>query len=324
MKEQSSPNRFSRRRLLFGAAVASTAAPALALSTITTFATRLERVSIPLTGVSERTAAALDGFKIALAADLHLGENVPYSFLEGALRALANERADLTVWGGDFIAVNGSTLAKSASSLTRMIHPGRNAGHTVERPYYEQGEFLAEQLGELLKTRADGPSVAVRGNHETWVAPKSFAAAMAHSGTELLVNQNTVVGRNGTLIEIAGVDDFWNGIPIAPSFRNDAAFKILVSHNPDYVGVLEQAGRLNFHLALCGHTHGGQIRLPGIGAVTYNAQSRFTGGLAVARAPGDAVAQAAYVYTSRGLGVVEIPLRINCPPEVTILTLTAT
>lgn len=324
MKEQSSPNRFSRRSLLVGAAVASTAAPALAFSTITTFATQLERVSIPLTGVSERIAAALDGFKIALAADLHLGENVPYPFLEGALRALANEQANLTVWGGDFIAVNGSTLAKNASSLTRLLHPGGGEANRVERSYYEQGEFLAEQLGELLKTRADGPSVAVRGNHETWVAPKSFSAAVARSGTELLVNRAIVTERNGVLVEVAGVDDFWNGIPIAPSFRNDAAFKILVSHNPDYVAVLEQAGRLNFHLALCGHTHGGQIRLPGIGAVTYNAQSRFTGGLAVARAPSDAAAQAAYVYTSRGLGVVEIPLRINCPPEVTILTLTAT
>jgi predicted MPP superfamily phosphohydrolase len=321
MKEQSSPNRFSRRTLLFGAAVASTAAPAFAFSTVTTFATQLERVSIPLTGVSERTAAALDGFKIALAADLHLGENVSYSFLEGALRTLANERADLTVWGGDFIAVNGSTLAKSASSLTRLIHAGGFESQTVDRPYYQQGEFLAEQLGELLKARADSPSVAVRGNHETWVAPKSFGAAMARSQTELLVNRSVVMESNGALIEIAGVDDFWNGIPVAPSFREDAGFRILVSHNPDYIEVLERAGRLNFHLALCGHTHGGQIRLPGIGAVTYNAQSRFTGGLAVAQAGSEKLAQTTHVYTSRGLGVVEIPLRINCPPEITIITL---
>ena len=88
-----------------------------------------------------------------------------------------------------------------------------------------------------------------------------------------------------------------------------------MSHNPDYISrLLEIQPEYHFDLALCGHTHGGQIRLPGMGAVMSQIQDpRFVAGLVNINGK--------QVYTSRGLGVVGLPFRYDCPPEVTVFTL---
>ena len=315
--------KISRRSFLLSLGAAAVAAPAIASARITTFDTILERVTVVVPGLP----SALDGFKIAFATDLHLSVNVPYEFLAAALSVLRAENADLMVWGGDYVAVNGSKLAR----VTTRLAQGKTS-KTEQLSYDERVSNLAGPLAELLKIKPDAPAVGVRGNHEIWVAPKALDAAVRDSGTTLLINDNFQFSKAGHLIDVAGVDDYWNGVPTPPVFAKDAALKIFVSHNPDYVAVLEKAGLAQFHLALCGHTHGGQICLPGIGALSYNIESRFTVGLKylggskysggdhdLTRRSGLSGSGAA-IYTSRGLGVVEVPMRINCPPEITILT----
>ncbi len=306
--------KLSRRSLIFGAGLAAVAAPALALSRVTTFDLKFERVEVPVAGLP----SSLDGLRIAFAADLHVGENIPFEFLAASLKTLAAEPVDLVVWGGDYVAVNGSTLARTGSQVAHLKFHDRV-------PYDTQANFLAEQLRELIKIRADAPSVAVRGNHEIWVAPNALSSAVESSGTQLLINETMQFSHTGHLIEVAGVDDYWNGVPQPPRYSSESSLKILVSHNPDYLQVLERSSRINFDLALCGHTHAGQVRCPGIGAFTYNIKSRFTEGLMpiAGQIAKGRMGASPSAYITRGLGVVELPFRLNCYPEITVLTMRA-
>jgi predicted MPP superfamily phosphohydrolase len=97
---------------------------------------------------------------------------------------------------------------------------------------------------------------------------------------------------------------------------NEKSIKICLAHNPDYFVELQKKSPVKFDLSLAGHTHGGQIKLPIWGSLIYNVENRqFAEGLVETN-------QSSY-YTSRGIGVVEIPHRINCPAEVCIFTLKA-
>ena len=132
----------------------------------------------------------------------------------------------------------------------------------------------------------------------------------------MLINRSVTFKRNLETFRIIGTDDYWTGIPrFAAAPKRESENRVLISHNPDYVSFLLENTACEFDLALSGHTHGGQIKLPIIGALGYNVtDARFGEGL-VHHKRGE-------VFTTRGLGVVEIPVRINCPPEVSILTLT--
>jgi len=93
----------------------------------------------------------------------------------------------------------------------------------------------------------------------------------------------------------------------------DGVFRLLLCHNPD---VLLMRERLAFHLLVCGHTHGGQIRLPGIGAVVTSTRlgRKFDKGLFQ-------LGPTQYVFITQGVGMGEVPLRILCPPEVALLNI---
>ena len=139
-------------------------------------------------------------------------------------------------------------------------------------------------------------------------------------GIDLLINQQRTITREDQTLQIFGVDDFLTGIPSPPprnTLREGLDTRIIISHNPDYISaILASEPDYHFDLALCGHTHGGQIRLPGVGAVMSQIRDdRFVSGLVTI--------ERKKVYTSRGLGVVGLPIRYNCPPEVTVFRLVA-
>ncbi len=113
---------------------------------------------------------------------------------------------------------------------------------------------------------------------------------------------------------VAGLDDFRNGRPDLEATlggRPDAGATVLLSHNPD---VLPEVP-IEIPLTLSGHTHGGQVVLPGVGALQTSSRygDRFLAGWVEGPARG---------YVSRGLGVTSVPVRINCPAELTVLDLT--
>jgi predicted MPP superfamily phosphohydrolase len=162
----------------------------------------------------------------------------------------------------------------------------------------------------LSGVRIDGPRLAILGNHD----PVEMVEILEARGFEVLVNRSRVVERGGASLRVTGLDDVHN-------FYTEAARTVLAAsgdggialvHSAELADVAAQAG---YGLYLAGHTHGGQICLPGgkpvftqlarckHAAVGLWRQGRMTG------------------YTSCGLGVSDPPVRFNCRGEVTIFTL---
>lgn len=276
----------------------------LAASTDTTDDVEL----IALTVAVPNLPPAFEGYRIGFITDTHLGSYVLTTTVHKALSLLAAAKPSLLIYGGDYGWLPERDL----------IYPVRNpefAGLSFE----DRNRAVYARLAALNQTLqpADG-SVGVMGNHDRWVAPATCIDVLSRGGIDILVNKDHTIKRGDATLSVFGVDDYWTGVPRLPTATTTSAeVKILVAHNPDYVADQITRGDIWWHLALCGHTHGGQICLPFIGPVIYNVvDHRYAEGK-VACGP------ASLVYTSRGIGVVEIPKRINCRPEVTVVTLTA-
>lgn len=163
------------------------------------------------------------------------------------------------------------------------------------------------------------PSMAARhgtygilGNHDESV----IAFGLEEMGIRMLVNEAVEIRRGRDSIWLAGVDDPFDyecdDLPGAMAGVPADAFKILLAHTPD---LYREATDFDVRLYLCGHTHGGQVRLPKIGALRSNAKSprAYTYGHWT---HGDM-----HGYTSGGIGCSSLPVRLNCPPEIVLITL---
>lgn len=305
-------NPLSRRRFLaFGATALTGLGAAGAALSSSEYATRItpELLTLPL----PRLPREFDGYRIGFLTDVHLSRCLPQEWLQDASQVLAKADIDLLLLGGDHVWMIESAIGRMAEQLTPQ-------GFT-EVPHAQLPRVLYSEVARIaaaLKPR-DGV-FNVMGNHDWWIAPHTCLEVFARAGIRTLVNQQVAVRRGDAQLTVIGTDDYWNGVPEVPRLpaRSTSAseFRILLTHNPDYVAFLAEPAGLDFDLALCGHTHGGQIKLPLLGALTYNVRAvRFGEGLEASASH--------LVYTSRGLGMVEIPVRLNCPPEVTVITLQA-
>jgi uncharacterized protein len=185
------------------------------------------------------------------------------------------------------------------------------------------GDFRARTYGEIepvvdamagLRMHIDRPIFAILGNHDfIEMVPDLEALDM-----RILLNESVTIERQGATIHLAGIDDphyyradnlekAANGIP-------DDAVSILLAHSPE---VYLHGAYAGFDLMLCGHTHGGQICLPGGFPLTYNAKCPRALGKGAWRWEG------LQGYTSAGSGSCVVPLRYNCPPEITVHRLLA-
>ena len=266
-----------RRRFLTRAAVAATAA-ALGSSAAQAEGT------YPFDVVRER--AALPGLqapiRIAWLTDLHHGEFVRTASVRAWVDAALRETPDLVLLGGDLVD----------------HHPGTDAD--------------AELFAELARLRAPLGVLAVPGNHDhsRFRGSRRFVALLQGAGIEVLVNRGVAVRPD---LYVAGLDDLRNGRPDLDATLRDrpaAGATLLVSHNPDVLPDVPT----DVPLTLSGHTHGGQVVLPGVGALYTSSRygDRFLAGWVEGPARG---------YVSRGLGVTSLPVRVNCPAELTILDL---
>ena len=253
-------------------------------------------------------AQSFRGYRIGYLTDLHLGLWVPQSWVTQAIEALIQENVDILLLGGDYIFVSDNPLWETTGCI-------RNADY-LDRPRPEMAENAFADICRIIAGYSfrDG-IVGVVGNHENWNSIELFMSAVRkHPSLRILINESHVITREGSSLEILGVDDFLTGFPIKPPPRGSDSPRILLSHNPDYVASLLEEETRSFDIALCGHTHGGQVRLPGVMGVVIPVQDpRFMSGLTDIGT--------GYVYTSRGLGVVGLPIRVNCPPEITVIEL---
>jgi len=265
-----------RRRFLIAGATGTAVVLAAAFSE--TYGFRVTRHGIGLPGL----AAPL---RVALLTDLHFGPFIPLASVRDWVRATAREAPDLIVVAGDLVD-------------------------------YRSGRDPSGLVAALARLRAPLGSYAVWGNHDHRhfhdpAALAAFGDSLGRHGIEVLTNRNVVLRSD---VVLAGIDDLRTGrpdLPAALAGRPAGACTLLVSHNPD---ILPQVPA-DVALTLSGHTHGGQVCLPGIGPIVTNSRygRRFAAGLVHGPALG---------YVSRGLGVTGIPLRIDCPAELAILDLT--
>lgn len=168
-----------------------------------------------------------------------------------------------------------------------------------------------ETLDGMARVRAHltGPIYGVLGNHDTI----QMLPALETMGIRMLLNECETIARGDERIHLAGIDDAHyfrvDNIEKAGSQIPDGEFSILLSHTPE---IYRQAAHADFDLMLSGHTHGGQICLPGSIPITLDSvlpRRMGSGAWRYHRMSG---------YTSVGAGSSIIAVRLNCPPEITL------
>lgn len=250
-----------------------------------------------------RERAALPGLRSPLRAafltDLHYGLYVGAGQVRGWVDAANAERPDVVLLGGDFLDTRtDADPAPLLTELSRLRAPLGAYGVWGNHDYGSFGRYAPRWRGPA---RRDWPQ-----------RQRDMTQAFAAAGVTLLRDEGRAARED---LWVGGVDDFWFGQPDPARALAGAGERatLLLSHNPDILP--ELPGRAG--LALCGHTHGGQVRLPLIGAPMI--PSRYGQRYAMGWVTG---AHATPAYVSRGLGTSGVPFRNLCPPEVTLLTLT--
>jgi predicted MPP superfamily phosphohydrolase len=257
-----------------------------------------------------RLPSAFHGYRIGFLTDIHLGIWVPQSWIEHAVNELQRRGIDLLILGGDYIHVSASRAWQTAGAVRNTDYDGLSRRDMSAKIY-------RDVLTLISRAHVPDGIIGVVGNHEHWnFFPLFLQALRDFPSVKILINEEMEIARKDHRLSIFGVDDYVTGIPLLPPERAPEAnrSRILISHNPDYVAALLNRKENAFDFAMCGHTHGGQIRLPVVGGLLIQIRdNRFMSGLA---SVGEST-----VYTSRGLGVVGLPFRVNCPPEITIFEL---
>ncbi len=156
---------------------------------------------------------------------------------------------------------------------------------------------------------------AVLGNHDWWSDGPLAAESLRRAGVTVLQNRHTAWERGGHKLYVAGVDDVCvhrDDLADAVADLPDSAKIVLLAHEPDFADLAANDARII--LQLSGHSHGGQVCVPGYGGLFFPRLARkyprglyTVGGLTV--------------YTNRGLGMIGLPLRFCCRPEITRFTL---
>lgn len=184
------------------------------------------------------------------------------------------------------------------------------------------GDYRARTFGDIDNSMAklaavyahiNQPTYAVLGNHDSI----RMVPTMEDMGINLLLNEHIILRKQQQSICLAGIDDahFFHADDITQALRgsDDQPVKILLSHTPE---VFAQAADAGSDVFLCGHTHGGQICLPGGHSITLDARCPRRLGKGAWHYNG------MQGYTSVGAGTSIVNIRLNCPPEITIHTLT--
>lgn len=233
-------------------------------------------------GVTEATMPffglppALDGLRIALLTDVHHSALVPAEDVTRAVELALSTQPDMIVLGGDYVTYGDRNFVQPVAEL-------------------------------LAPLRAPNGVFAILGNHDD---DREMPAALTRKGITVLKDQRTRIVIRGDALEIAGIR-FWTRRPadISKVLKGAEDPVLLLAHDPRR---LTEAAALDVPAVLSGHTHGGQVVLPGVGAF---ARARFPIVEGLGRR------EQSSIFVSRGIGTVYVPVRINCPPEVALVTL---
>jgi len=239
-----------------------------------------ERVRLPLDGLP----AVLDGLRIVQLSDFHAEPFTSLAFIERVVETSNRLEPDLVALTGDFVTSRAEAISELAPILARL-------------------EARYGVVGSL-------------GNHDLWAGAGRIVRGLEAAGLVVLRNSGFTIDISGTRFYLAGLDSAWGGRPNlqqALTTAPDDTPVILLAHEPDLIDDIAADPRV--YLQLSGHSHGGQVRLPGIGALVlpYLGRKYDLGLYRVGQS---------WLYTNRGIGQSGVPLRFNCRPELTEITLT--
>ena len=242
---------------------------------------RVVHVDVPIRDLP----VALDGFVIVQISDIHVGPTIKNGYVAAIVDAVNELDADV-------VAVTGDLVDGSVDDLGAHVAP-------------------------LARLRARHGVYFVTGNHEYYSGARAWVAELERLGLNVLINEHTVIDRNGAALVLAGVADY-GAHHFEPTHRSDphaalagapasAGARVLLAHQPRSAVAAAAAG---FDLQLSGHTHGGQF-WPWNHFVRF--QQPFTAGLERL--------ERLWVYTSRGTGYWGPPKRFGAPSEITRIRL---
>lgn len=228
--------------------------------------------------------AAFAGLRVVHLSDLHFGALVPLA----AIREVVQRANDL---GGDVIVCTGD-----------YVHE-RNSIAQIDSVWPELARLTAP-LGVY----------SILGNHDHWADTARSQHWLEQTGQDLR-HKVTALEKNGQRLWLAGAGDLWEdhrGLDGLLRRLPESDCRIVLAHNPD---TADTAFRRRVDLMLSGHTHGGQVRIPFLGAPALPVRNkRYSSGLC--RSP-----RGVGVFISRGIGWACLPVRFNCRPEIAVLEL---
>jgi hypothetical protein len=232
-----------------------------------------------------------DGLRLVQLSDIHFGSYMTQQHLRKIVETANAQRPDLAVFTGDYV--------------TQASH------HSFADKRAEQAWPCAEVLRDI---RAPLGRIAVLGNHDCATNPDIVAAAMRTNNIQVLRNRSIPLERNRKRLWLAGVDDV-----VEENARPELALKgvphdecvLAVVHEPDFADEIRKHP-VDFQIS--GHSHGGQIRFPVVGPL-------YLPEMAKKYPLGHYRIGEFQLYTNRGIGVIGLPLRFLCPPEITLFTL---
>jgi predicted MPP superfamily phosphohydrolase len=242
--------------------------------------------------------AAAPPLRVAFASDFHAGPTTHPAVIAEACAALAAAEPDLLLLGGDFVSFHARYVDDLAPRLAAVPAP----------------------LGTF----------AVLGNHDLIADDDHIARRLEEHGVRLLTNRNVRLPPPHDHVWLCGLDDAEQGVPdAAGAFAGADGVRIVLMHSPDGLSAI---GGRPFAVAFCGHTHGGQIVLPGGAAVIVPQgplarRYRRAGVFALTRPPGarrrwadGTRAGDSVMLVSRGVGCTVLPFRRAADPEVHVCT----
>jgi predicted MPP superfamily phosphohydrolase len=253
------------------------------------YAQKFAPENIEVTNVSltlPRLPPLFDGYRIVQISDIHMDDWMTFGRLRSIIELINDQNANLIAITGDFVTYSAKVNEEDLIAALSMLHA------------------------------SDG-AVAVLGNHDHDVDPTLTRSLVRKSRVMEVGNGFRTLWRSNDALHLAGVDDLF-----ARQARLHDVLKklpeegaaILLAHEPDFADVSAPTGR--FDLQLSGHSHGGQVRLPFIGAPYLPPYAR--------RYPcGLYEVDGMLLYTNRGLGMFPPHIRFLCRPEITVFTLRA-
>jgi len=222
--------------------------------------------------------------RIAFASDLHAGPTTHPALLDDAFAALAAVGADVVLLGGDYV--------------------------------FLFADYITEIARRLATIRAPLGVYGVMGNHDLWADDAAIARALTAAGARMLVNEQVTLPAPFAHVTLAGLDDPWTGRPPRrPIFEAGDHVRVILVHAPEAMLHLDDEP---FDVAMCGHTHGGHVALPGEVPILV------PGPLSRRYAHGrHDVGAGRTLIVSRGVGSTEVALRTFADPDILVVELGA-